>query len=143
TDPMLDKAGIEVALNKTTLAPGEKTTGTAVYTTTEADLKKAELVNVATVEGTPPGYDPEDPESPQKPTSEDKDVIKVDKPGKPTPVDPPKPGDPKPTPQPEQPEPGKQLPKTATELFNLMAVGLSLLLTGTIYMIANRRRNKA
>src|SRR5699024_2979651 len=89
THPMLDKAGIEVALNKTTLALSEKTTGTAVYTTTEADLKKAELVNVATEEGTPPGYDPEDPESPQKPTSEDKDVIKVDKPGKPTPVGPP------------------------------------------------------
>src|SRR5699024_9143162 len=141
SDPMLDKAGIEVALDKTTLAPGEKATGTAVYTTTEADLKKAELVNVATVEGTPPGYDPEDPESPQKPTSEDKDVIKVDKPGKPTPVDPPKPGDSKPTPSPGEQQPtGEKLPKTATPIYSQLAFGFAVLVAGLLMALVYRRK---
>src|SRR5699024_4632546 len=120
-DPML---GGEVTLDKTTLAPGEEAKGTASYKVTEADLDKSELVNIATVEGTPPGYDPENPDSPQKPTDEDKHTMKVEQPAKPVQkdeeppeptkkaekpkdpalVDPPKAGEPKPTTQPKHAE---------------------------------------
>jgi uncharacterized repeat protein (TIGR01451 family) len=39
---------------KTTLAPGEPTTGTATHVVTQQDLDAGEIVNVATVTGTPP-----------------------------------------------------------------------------------------
>src|SRR5699024_3266069 len=83
TDPMLEEAGIKVELDKTTLKPGESVTGKAVYTVTKEDLKKSDLVNIATVTGTPPGYDPKDPESPQPPTDEDEEIIPVEEPAKP------------------------------------------------------------
>lgn len=75
-DPML---GGNIALNKTTLEPGERATASATYKVIEEDLEKSEIENIATVEGTPPGYDPEDPDSPQKPTDEDEKIIKVEK----------------------------------------------------------------
>lgn len=71
-DPML--AG-DIVLAKTTLAPGESTTGTGVYEVTEEDLAKTEITNVATTTGIPEGYDPEDPNSPQPPVDEDEDKV--------------------------------------------------------------------
>ncbi|QYA42357.1 DUF11 domain-containing protein [Macrococcoides bohemicum] len=51
TDPMFDG----ITLNKTTLAPGESTTGTASKVITQADVDAGSLVNTATATGTPPG----------------------------------------------------------------------------------------
>ncbi|GGA75853.1 DUF7507 domain-containing protein [Ornithinibacillus halotolerans] len=76
-DPMLD---VLIELEKTTLAPGESTVGTATYIVTQADMDNGEIVNIATVEGTPPGYDPEDPDNPnnpEKPRDEAKDEVPV------------------------------------------------------------------
>ncbi|WP_460578350.1 DUF7507 domain-containing protein, partial [Gracilibacillus alcaliphilus] len=70
-DPRIDGA---IELETTTLAPGETTTGTAEYTVTQEDMNREEIVNVATVEGTPPGYDPEDPDG-EKPGDEDEDKV--------------------------------------------------------------------
>ncbi|WP_165958691.1 SpaA isopeptide-forming pilin-related protein [Macrococcoides bohemicum] len=50
-DPML--SGI-VAVEKTTLLPGESTTAKATYTVTSKDLANPTIVNTATVTGTPP-----------------------------------------------------------------------------------------
>src|SRR5699024_10899037 len=66
-DDMLAELDIEVEVDKTTLAPGESTTGTAVYTVTQEDIGQGGVYNVATTTGTPPGYDPEDPEFPDEP----------------------------------------------------------------------------
>ncbi len=68
-DPMLAELGIDIELEETTLAPGESTTGSAVYTVTQEDIDNGSVTNVATSTGTPLGYDPEDPEKPEKPTS--------------------------------------------------------------------------
>src|SRR5699024_21812 len=114
-DPMLEAAGIDIELNKSTLKPGEEATGSAVYKVTQKDLEKAELVNIATGTGTPPGNDPDDPESPQKPTDKDKESSPVEKPGEPVTSDPK---------DPEKPVKGEKLPKTATQVFNLLAIGL-------------------
>ncbi|WP_414052100.1 DUF7507 domain-containing protein [Macrococcus animalis] len=51
TDPML---GGNVTILKTTLAPGETTTGSAVYTVTTADMSKDNITNTAKVDGTDP-----------------------------------------------------------------------------------------
>src|SRR5699024_7612230 len=66
-DDMLAELDIEIELEETTLAPDESTTGTAVYTVTQADIDNGGVYNVATTTGTPPGYDPEDPEFPDEP----------------------------------------------------------------------------
>src|SRR5699024_2940738 len=66
-DPMLAELDIEVELEKSTLEPGESTTGTAVYTVTQKDIDKGGVYNVATTTGTPPGYDPEEPAFPDEP----------------------------------------------------------------------------
>jgi len=60
-DPMLDKLGIDIDLVKTSLNPGEATTGTATYKVTQDDIDNGIIKNIATSTGTPPGYDPEDP----------------------------------------------------------------------------------
>ncbi|WP_273123975.1 DUF7507 domain-containing protein [Bacillus weihaiensis] len=74
-DPMLDG---NIELEKSTLAPGESTVGTAAYTVTQADLDKTEIINTATTEGTPPHYDPSNPDSVEKPTDEDTNEIPVE-----------------------------------------------------------------
>src|SRR5699024_2027292 len=66
-DPMLEELDMKVELDKTTLKPGETTTGTAVYTVTQEDIDNGGVFNVATTTGTPPGFDPEDPEFPDEP----------------------------------------------------------------------------
>jgi uncharacterized repeat protein (TIGR01451 family) len=43
-----------ITLVKTTLVPGEPTTGTASHTVTQDDVNAGEIVNIATVTGTPP-----------------------------------------------------------------------------------------
>ena len=50
-----DRLGL-IPLGRTTLAPGETTTGTATYTVTESDLP-GPLTNTVTVTGTPPAGD--------------------------------------------------------------------------------------
>lgn len=68
-DPMFE----EVVLEKTTLLPGESTTGSAKYTVVEKDVKAGQIENTATTTGTPPqGLTP--------PTSTDTVVVKVVKP---------------------------------------------------------------
>ncbi|XWL01970.1 SpaA isopeptide-forming pilin-related protein [Macrococcoides goetzii] len=52
TDPMFPDG---VTLLKTTLLPGESTTGTATHTVTQTDLNTLSVDNTATVTGTPPG----------------------------------------------------------------------------------------
>ncbi|WP_277602621.1 DUF7507 domain-containing protein [Macrococcus armenti] len=52
TDPMF-KDG--VTLDKTTLAPGESTTGHATHVVTQEEVDSGKLTNTATVTGTPPG----------------------------------------------------------------------------------------
>src|SRR5699024_4473317 len=68
----------EVEVEKTTLAPGETTTGTLQYVVTQDDIDGKGIHNVATAEGTPPNYDPEDPDS-EKPTDEDEEFVKSNK----------------------------------------------------------------
>src|SRR5699024_3280168 len=63
-DPMLDDLGIDIELDKTTLKPGEKTTGTAIYEVTEADIESGNIENLATATGTPPNPNDPDPEDP-------------------------------------------------------------------------------
>src|SRR5699024_11124897 len=134
TDPMLEEAGMKVELDKTTLKRGESATGKAVYTVTKEDLKKSDLVNIATVTGTPPGYDPKDPESPQPPTDEDEEIIPVEEPAKPGTSTPQPPVDP------EAPEkPGDKLPNTATQVFILLAIGLCILFEGLSIFFISRR----
>src|SRR5699024_10430774 len=65
-DPMLEELDMKVELDKTTLKPGETTTGTAVYTVTQEDIDNGGVFNIATTTGTPPGFDPEDPEFPDE-----------------------------------------------------------------------------
>src|SRR5690606_32452881 len=48
-DPMLD---VTIELEKTTLAPGESTVGTATYIVTQADIDQGEIINLAVAEGT-------------------------------------------------------------------------------------------
>ncbi|HLS53861.1 MAG TPA: LPXTG cell wall anchor domain-containing protein, partial [Tissierellaceae bacterium] len=60
-DPMLEDAGIEVELEKTSLVPGESTVAYADYTVTQEDIDSGLIYNIATATGTPPGYDPENP----------------------------------------------------------------------------------
>src|SRR5699024_2422922 len=67
-DPLI---GGEIQLEKTKLAPGEFTYGTGEYVATQEDIDNGYIPNLATVEGTPPGYDENDPNSPEKPTDED------------------------------------------------------------------------
>ena len=74
-DEMLEKAGVNVKLNKTELAPEEKAEGSAVYTVTQADIDSGLIENIASAEGTPPGFDLDNPNSPEKPT--DRDEINV------------------------------------------------------------------
>ncbi|WP_035784922.1 DUF7507 domain-containing protein [Jeotgalicoccus psychrophilus] len=54
TDEMFPD-GVEV--EPATLAPGDTATGTATYTVTQEDLDRGEVLNAATVTGTPPGED--------------------------------------------------------------------------------------
>lgn len=115
-DPML---GGEFSVGVTELAPGESTTLTRDYVVTEADMKLDKLINVATVTGTPPGYNPNDPDSPQKPTDEDDYEIKVDK-----------------------SKPGIILPNTATEMYSMILLGVTLILLG-ITVIFTRRTKRA
>src|SRR5699024_6427965 len=80
-DDMLETAGIDVELETTILAPGESTTGSAVYTVTQADIDSGLVKNIATSTGTPPGYDPEDPptdpEDPAYPPVSPPDEVEV------------------------------------------------------------------
>ncbi|MBM7679641.1 DUF7507 domain-containing protein, partial [Gracilibacillus alcaliphilus] len=75
-DPMLGGA---IDLETTTLAPGEITKVAAEYTVTQEDINSGAIENVATVEGTPPGYDPEDPDSPEKPRDEDEEIVSTER----------------------------------------------------------------
>lgn len=75
SDPMITD---DIVLDKTTLAPGESTTASATYNVTQKDLDNLSIYNEASVEGTPPGYNPNDPEGPQKPTAEDDETVLVD-----------------------------------------------------------------
>src|SRR5699024_453204 len=80
-DAMLENVGIDVELETTTLKPGESTTGSAVYTVTQADIDNDIVKNIATSTGTPPGYDPEDPptdpEDPSFPPVSPPDEVEV------------------------------------------------------------------
>src|SRR5699024_10682519 len=58
--------GGDLAVEPSTLAPGEKGIYTGVYTVTQEDIdNKEKIVNIATATGTPP--DPTDPEDPTEP----------------------------------------------------------------------------
>src|SRR5699024_3360855 len=74
SDPMLNDLGIEIELEKTTLKPGETTTGQATYTVTEEDIEKDNIKNMATATGTPPN--PEDPD-PEDPSENEVPVAKI------------------------------------------------------------------
>ncbi len=63
TDPMLEALNFAITLDKNELAPGEKATGTATYTLTQADIDRGEIINNAKAVGTPPAGDlVEDPD---------------------------------------------------------------------------------
>src|SRR5699024_2110742 len=84
TDPMINDLGININLEKTTLAPGETVYGYAPYKVTKADLEKNELLNTAETIGYPEGYDPEDPPTDPEdptypPTDEDDEIIPTEK----------------------------------------------------------------
>lgn len=114
TDEMLEDVDVKVELDKTKLKPGEQAHGKATYKVTKADLDKSKLVNTATVTGTPPNYDPEDPSS-EKPAATDSHEI-------PTSVE------------------GPSLPKTATNTFNMLVVGLIILIAGVTCQGMIRRK---
>src|SRR5699024_3636995 len=97
------KLGGTIKVDTLKLAPGEWATVTKDYIVKEADLKANKLVNIATATGTPPNYDPNEPES-EKPTDTDQHEIPT--------------GD------------GPTLPKTATNTFNILMIGLSVVLAG-------------
>lgn len=73
SDPMLNDLGIEIILEKTTLQPGESTTGTAEYTITASDVIAGKVYNAASTTGTP--TDDDDPNTPPltPPTNNDDD----------------------------------------------------------------------
>lgn len=114
-DPMLEEAGIVAELDKDSLLPGETARAKAVYKVTKDDLQYAKLVNIATVTGTPPNYDPEDPDN-EKIMDEDSETIVVD-------------------------SPGKKLPKTATFMFNFLLIGFFLMLVGIVGLRLRRKMN--
>ncbi|WP_204671807.1 LPXTG cell wall anchor domain-containing protein, partial [Gracilibacillus alcaliphilus] len=134
-DPRIDGA---IELETTTLAPGETTTGTAEYTVTEADLDNEGINNVATVSG----LSPED----ELVEDEDNDWIPVklskpedlDNPGKTEDVV----GQPS-TDQPGDTGTGSGLPNTATNTFNLLWIGLAVLILGGTAMIVAKRRKES
>src|SRR5690606_37086121 len=72
-----------VTLDATTLAPGAVATGSAVYTITQADIDGGEVVNLATVTGTPPTTDPTDPAQPITPVPSTPDPNNPGTPGDP------------------------------------------------------------
>ncbi|MGY3725036.1 DUF7507 domain-containing protein, partial [Granulicatella balaenopterae] len=71
TDDKLTPATI--TLEKTTLAPGEKTTGSGTYVVTQADVDQTKVINTAKVTGLPP-VTPENP-TPTPVESEDQNII--------------------------------------------------------------------
>src|SRR5699024_2338906 len=78
-DPMLAELGIEIVLDKDTLAPGESAIGYADYTVTQEDIDNVDnIVNIATATGTPPGGDPEDPDNPTTPPAEEEVPVEQD-----------------------------------------------------------------
>src|SRR5699024_774299 len=81
TDAMLEEAGVNIELKDTRLKAGESTTGSAIYTVTQADIDSGLVKNVATATGTPPGYDrenpPTDPEDPTHPPVSPPDEAEV------------------------------------------------------------------
>ncbi|WP_055736091.1 MULTISPECIES: DUF7507 domain-containing protein [Bacillaceae] len=148
-DPML---GGEIELEKTTLAPGETTTGSVIYVVTEADLNHRTLDNIAYVVGhTPDGKIVKD---------DDVDSIQVDE--KPSPTDPingetnnPKTPEegikdseyPKgPTPSQEtgsdKPDGNDTLVQTANNLYVIALAGLVLLAIGIAIHQINRKRKR-
>mgnify|MGYP001263693184 CR=1 FL=1 len=106
-DPMFK----EIILDKTELKPGETATGTAKYTTTEADVKAGKVVNAATVTSDCP-----DCPKPEGPEGEDKVTV---------PYDPPKP----------------KLPSTGSdgEMIYLFG-GLALIGLGSLTLRRRRRK---
>jgi uncharacterized repeat protein (TIGR01451 family) len=54
TDPMPGLVPVPPSCPVTTLAPGESTTCTATYTTTQEDIDRGSIVNTGTASGTPP-----------------------------------------------------------------------------------------
>nr|WP_228495250.1 LPXTG cell wall anchor domain-containing protein [Clavibacter sp. VKM Ac-2873] len=114
----------EISYPTRTLAPGERTTATATYAVTEADLRNGVLANTASSSGTPPtGPRVESPPS----------TVQVGVP--PILVEPPVPGTP--------PFLGS-LPFTGSEgTAGILAGGLLLLLLGGVLMTVRRRRQDA
>src|SRR5699024_2382100 len=74
-DPMLKDLKIDIKLDKTTLKPGEKTTGIAMYKVTKEDIEAGNIKNVATTTGTPPNPNDEPPTSP--PAEDEVPVAKI------------------------------------------------------------------
>lgn len=113
-DPML---GGVITVDDAKLKPGKSTTILVDYVVTTEDMQKEELENIATAIGTPPGYDPTNPVASEKPEAEDKDIIPVDK----TDI-------------------GKVLPKTATQMYSFIALGVALLVLGITIHFTRRRK---
>ncbi|SKB49923.1 conserved repeat domain-containing protein, partial [Sphingobacterium nematocida] len=80
SDPKITGA---ITLTTTTLAPGASTTGTATYTLTQAEKDAGEVVNKATVTGTPPTTDPSNPATPITPVPSSPDPSNPGEPGDP------------------------------------------------------------
>lgn len=128
-DPMLGGA---IELEETTLAPGEQTTGTAVYEVTQADLEKDGILNVATATGHTPEDDPvkdedEDwtPSNHEKPEEEPKEEPKEEQPKE----------------EPKEDEPtGDKLVQTANNILGYSLLGLLLLAVGIFALVYSRKR---
>src|SRR5699024_7748995 len=73
-----DKLGGNIALEKTTLKPGESTTATATYEVTQKDINAGEILNEAKVEGTPPPAYTSNPDNPAKVTDEDEEIVSAE-----------------------------------------------------------------
>lgn len=106
--------GGKIPLDKDTLRPGETTVISKTYIVTTADLKKGELINVANVSGKTKAGSTTIVSSV---TDEGRDVLQV-----------------------KQPNIDKILPKTATEMYSIIILGLGILILGFILRFIRRRR---
>ena len=75
---MLEELGIDIVLDKTSLAPGETTSGTAKYVVTQADVDAGKVYNKAVATGTTP--DDGDPNTPPVTPKDDDEVVITNEP---------------------------------------------------------------